>query len=136
MQQGHLARSAHPPNSPTQLSQSTLPPCTLPSNSPTQPAHPTLSSNPPTQPCHPTLPPKLSHPTLPHQKPTLEPKLIVDAFDAVGRMRLDDAPLLESLEMYLDSCLERGLMHEAQAASCLEALGAVQYVGRTVSQQG
>ena len=45
-------------------------------------------------------------------------------------MRMDDRPLLEALETHLDRCLERGLIHEAQAAACLEALGAVQYAGR------
>jgi len=61
---------------------------------------------------------------------SLEPKQLVNSIDSIARMRLDDHALLEALEACLDRHLERGVVHEAQAAAALECFGAVQYSGR------
>ena len=65
--------------------------------------------------------------------PSLPDQLLTDLFDALARLRYDDPQLLDALEIHADRAIDRGTLHEAQAGCILEALGALQYSGRTGS---
>ena len=47
--------------------------------------------------------------------------------DALARLRFDEPTLLTALEAHVAGALERGALHEAQAACVVESFGTLRY---------
>ena len=50
-----------------------------------------------------------------------------DVLDALARLRFDEPTLLTALEAHVAGALERGALHEAQAACVVESFGTLRY---------
>lgn len=62
----------------------------------------------------------------------LVPQQLTEVVDGLARLRYDDPKLLDALEIVIDRTLEqREALHEAQACTILEALGSLNYQGRS-----